>query len=221
MATTFSKPVGTSLLPPHPLDLSAMKQCRTCKRKYRTKSYEYCPHDGSPLSEGLEVDATLDLNDPLNLDATIVINADTSDTTKRTSKRKRGPRKSLIKDPVIAISINEQFPHCEAADDLYTCTRGLWRLNRTRAEQAKYAFAIYQGEIKEVYEIEQWFPATKAFSDYWVARLKSQGSRISPADLIGRYEFAGHLAPKEIREKYVGKKIPKRHSGNPIMYFNC
>jgi hypothetical protein len=122
---------------------------------------------------------------------------------------------------VIAISINEQFPHCEAADDLYTCTRGLWRLNRTRAEQAKYAFAIYEGEIKEVYEIEQWFPATQAFTDYWVSRLKSQGSRISPAELIGRYEFSGRLAPEPIREKYVGKKIPKRHSGNPIMYFNC
>ena len=198
-----------------------MKQCRTCKRKYRTKSYEYCPHDGSPLSEGLEVDATLDLNDPLNLDATILIDVDTSDTTKRTSKKKRAPRKSLINDPVIAISINEQFPHCEAADDLYTCTRGLWRLNRTRAEQAKYAFAIYEGEIKEVYEIEQWFPATQAFSDYWVARLKSQGRPISPDEHIGRYEFAGRLAPEQIRQKYVGKKIPKRHSGNPIMYFNC
>ena len=198
-----------------------MKQCRTCKRKYRTKSYEYCPHDGSPLSEGLEVDATLDLDDPLNLDATILINADTSDTTERTSKKKRGPKKSLITDQVIAISINEQFPHCEAADDLYTCTRGLWKLDRERAERAKYAFAINKGEIKEVYEIEQWLPATKVFTDFWIARLERQGRTISADDYLHRYEFIGRLAPKQIREKYVGKKIPKRHSGNPIMYFNC
>ena len=198
-----------------------MKQCRKCKRTYRNKSYKYCPHDASPLSEVFDVDATLDLNDPLNLDATILIDADTSDTTKRTPKKKRGPKKSLIKDPVIAISINEQFPHCEAADDLYMCTRGLWKLDPERAERAKYAFAINKGEIKEVYEIEQWLPATKAFTDYWVARLKSQGRPISPDEHIGRYEFAGHLAPKQIRQKYVGKKIPKRHSGNPIMYFNC
>jgi hypothetical protein len=195
-----------------------MKQCRTCKRKYRTKSYKYCPHDATPLSEGLVVDATLDLNDPLSLDASIVIK---SDTTKRTPKKKRAPRKNSIKDPVIAISINEQFPRCEAEDDLYTCTRGLWKLDPERAERAKYAFAINKGQIKEVYEIEQWLPATKVLTELWIARLERQGRKISADDYLHRYEFIGHLAPKEIREKYVGKKIPKRHSGNPIMYFNC
>jgi hypothetical protein len=195
-----------------------MNQCSTCKRKYRTKSYKYCPHDATPLAEDLEVDASLDLNDPLNLDATIVIDAD---TTKRTPKKKRAPRKNYIKDPVIAISINEQFPHCEASDDLYTCTRGLWKLDPERAERAKYAFAINKGQIKEVYEIEQWLPATKVFTELWIARLERQGRKISSDDYLHRYEFIGHLAPKPIREKYVGKKIPKRHSGNPIMYFNC
>ena len=198
-----------------------MKQCRTCKRKYRIKSYKYCPHDATPLSDDLEVDATLDLNDPLNLDATIVINADTSDATKQSSKKKRAPRKNLIKDQVIAISINEQYPHCEASDDLYTCTRGLWKLDPERAERAKYAFAINKGAIKEVYEIDQWLPATKVFTELWIARLERQGRKISDDDYLDRYEFIGHLAPKEIREKYVGKKLPKRHSGNPIMYFNC
>jgi Uncharacterized protein conserved in bacteria len=43
----------------------------------------------------------------------------------------------------------------KTADDLYTCTRGLWRLSRERAEHAKYAFAISKSEIKEVYEIEE------------------------------------------------------------------
>jgi hypothetical protein len=198
-----------------------MKECRKCKRKYRNKSYEYCPHDGTPLSEGLQIEATLDLNDPLNLDATILINADTSDTKKRTSKKKRGPGKTLIKDPVIAISINEQFPHCKAADDLYVCTRGLWKLDPQRAERAKYAFAINKGEIKEVYEIEQWLPATKLFTEFWIAKLERQGRKVSIDDYLQRYEFIGHLAPEPIRKKYVGKKIPKRHSGNPIMYFNC
>ena len=194
-----------------------MKRCRTCNRKYADESYEYCPHDATALSGALDVDATLDLSNPLDLDATILID----DSSPRTRKHKQKPKKNFINDPAIAISINEQFPHCKAADDLYTCTRGLWRLNRERAERAKYAFAINKGEIKEVYEIEDWLPATKAFSDFWIGRLKSQGRTISADEHLGRYEFTGHIAPEPIRKKYVGKKIPKRHSGNPILYFNC
>ena len=201
-----------------------MKQCRTCKRKYKDDSQHKCLDDGTSLSEVFEIDATLDLSEPLDLNATIDLDdslSEISDATKPARKQKRKPRKNFIDDPVIAISVNEQFPHCKAEDDLYTCTRGLWRLNRKRAEQAKYAFAIYQGEIKEVYEIDGWFPATKAFSDYWVARLKSQRRTISADEHVGRYEFTGHVAPEPIRKKYVGRKIPKRHAGNPILYLNC
>lgn len=72
-----------------------------------------------------------------------------------------------ITDPVIAICINQQHEYCSNAADLYNCTRGLWRLNRKRAEKAEYAFAVYQGIIKEVYEIEQWVPVTKTRSDFW------------------------------------------------------
>lgn len=36
-----------------------------------------------------------------------------------------------------------------------------------------------------------------------------------------RSEFVGGLAPEDIREKYVGKRLPKRSYGSPILYFNC
>lgn len=98
---------------------------------------------------------------------------------------------------------------------------GLWRLSRESAEHAKYAFAIYKGEIKEVYEIEYRLPATKAFSHFWIEKLKTQGRTIHPDEHVGRYEFIGHLAPEDIRKRYRAHKTPKRHSGNPIMYFNC
>jgi hypothetical protein len=197
-----------------------MKQRRTSKRKKTDKSHEHLA-DGSPLTSTLNVDATLDLNDPLDLNATILVD-DVSEASKVTRKtRKRKPKKNFINDPVIAISVNEQYPHCATANDLYTCTRGLWRLDHERAGRAKYAFAIYEGKIKEVYEIEQWLPATKVFSDFWVARLELQGRTVSGDEHIGRYEFIGHVAPERIRKKYVGSKLPKRHSGNPIMYFNC
>jgi len=61
-------------------------------------------------------------------------------------------------------------------------------------------------------------PATKAFSDIWIEKL---GRTIHADEHIGRYEFIGHLASEDIRKKYVGHKIPKRHTGNPTMSFNC
>ena len=126
-----------------------------------------------------------------------------------------------IDDPVIAICINEQYPHCKNAAELYTCTRGLWRLRKERADNAKYAFAIYRGVVKEVYEIDHWLPATKAFSDFWVEKLRSQGRIISPAEHVGRCEFIGREAPEHIRKKYIGHFLPTRSYGNPILYFNC
>lgn len=126
-----------------------------------------------------------------------------------------------IDDRVVAICINEQYKHCKNADELYTCTRGVWRLRKERAENAKYAFAVYGGVVKEVYEIDKWLPATKEFRDFWVERLRSQGRIISPEEHVGRCEFVGKVAPEPIRKKYIGHLIPTRHKGNPILYFNC
>jgi hypothetical protein len=42
--------------------------------------------------------------------------------------------------------------------ELYDATRGVWRVNPSR-HKAKYAFAVYEGIVKEVYEIKAWFPA--------------------------------------------------------------
>jgi uncharacterized protein len=126
-----------------------------------------------------------------------------------------------IDDSAVAICINQQFPHCFNAEDLYTCTRGLWRLNKKRAEKAKYIFAVYQGIIKEVFEVDEWIEATKAFRNFWVERLRTQGRNISPAEHDGRYEFNGRVANESVRNKYVGKRLPIRHGQNPIRYFNC
>jgi hypothetical protein len=126
-----------------------------------------------------------------------------------------------VTDPVIAICINQQYEYCQNASDLYNCTRGVWRLNRARAEEAEYAFAVYQSVIKEVYEIEKWVPVTKERSDFWVERLRSQGRIISPLEHEGRSDFIGRVASDNVRKKYVGKTMPVRQGQNPIRYFNC
>jgi hypothetical protein len=126
-----------------------------------------------------------------------------------------------ITDPVVAICINQQLKYCLNAADLYDCTRGSWRLNRKRAQKAKYAFAVYNSVIKEVYEIERWVPITTTRSDFWVERLRSQGQIISPLEHEGRSDFIGKVASDNVRDKYLGKVMPVRQGQNPIRYFNC
>lgn len=90
-----------------------------------------------------------------------------------------------ITEPVIAININQTYRFGLSTADLYDFTRGIWSLSRERAENAKYAYSVFQGVIKEV------------------------------------YEFVGKIASEIIREKYVGKMMPKMHRQNPIKYYNC
>jgi serine/threonine protein kinase len=126
-----------------------------------------------------------------------------------------------IEEPVVAININQQYPQSKSAEELYHATRGIWRLNRQRAERARYAFAVYQGVIKEVYKIHRWMSARRETIEYWDERSKAQGKYFPSEVNEGRSEFVGELAPEEIRKKYIGRRLPVRHSQNPIRYFNC
>lgn len=125
-----------------------------------------------------------------------------------------------IDEPVVAININRQYPRVKNAKDLYQATRSMWRLSRVRAEKARYAFAVYQGEIKEVFKIERWMPASEATRQYWREREHLQGDDFQETH-DGRSEFIGVVAPEAIRKNYVGKRMPVRHGQNPIRYINC
>ncbi|MCE7983039.1 MAG: hypothetical protein DYG89_17785 [Caldilinea sp. CFX5] len=65
----------------------------------------------------------------------------------------------IIHEPVILITINRLYRRGMSAEELYEVTRGNWVIGQRRA-QAKYAFAVYNGIIREVYEIHRWQPAT-------------------------------------------------------------
>lgn len=41
--------------------------------------------------------------------------------------------------------------------ELYEATRGTWKLGERR-KGARYAFALFEGVVREVYEIEAWHP---------------------------------------------------------------
>lgn len=135
--------------------------------------------------------------------------------------RPGGENVARIDEPVVAININQQHPYVRNAEDLYNCTRSMWRVDRARASRARYAFSVYQGKIKEVYTVDRWMPATNETIRYWQKRNEEQGRYFPPEVDHGRSEFVGNVAPEHIRKKYIDKQMPKRHSQNPILYFNC
>lgn len=177
-----------------------MKKCPLCDRIYAEESFSFCLADGSFLSDSYDPNAT------------IIIRTDVESELKTTAQ---------IDDPVIAININQQFPHVHNANDLYNCTRGMWRLNCERANKAIYLFAVYQGEIKQVYEINRCIPATKETIAYWKDRLRFQGRQVTSKLTKGRSEFIGRIASETALEKYVGRQMPGRPTQNPIRYINC
>jgi hypothetical protein len=82
-----------------------------------------------------------------------------------------------------------------------------------RAEKVKYAFAVFEGIVHEVYEIEKWFPAGSTFT---TRTDLGGGSR-------DRWEFVGRLAPRAIRNRYVDRYVGHRFpqgAQNPIAYAN-
>lgn len=117
-------------------------------------------------------------------------------------------------EPSIFIRINQKFRYSMSDMELYDYTRGRWKINVERAKNAKYAFAIYEGIIQEVYLILSWFEAGKTFS------IRNQNEEIDEE----RFEFIGNIAEQEIRDKYKYKSVEqyfKYGNANPIMYVNC
>lgn len=82
-----------------------------------------------------------------------------------------------------------------------------------KREQAKYAFAIFEGIVREVYEISGWFPAGATLNSRNLSGFNSEA----------RWEFVGRRAPEDLREKYrngdVSHLFPSG-AQNPIKYLN-
>jgi hypothetical protein len=122
-------------------------------------------------------------------------------------------RPVVVKEDAILIRINRLYRSNMNAHELYEATRGIWKLD-LRRYKAKYAMAIYQGIVQEVYRIDRWIPA--GYSEYTTR---------SPADLKvrGRWEFEGNVE-KRLSKRYVGKSVRKyfpKHSQSSVQYVGC
>ena len=204
-----------------------MKECPTCKRTYSDETLSFCLADGALLSAPYDPRETLIVPAPHEqppsqhlpvrdeAEVTLVKREVDSSTARATSDI------AEVVEPVMAINVNQQYPHVQSPEDLYNCTRGIWRIDRQHASKAEYAFAVYKGVIKEVYKIDRWIPASEATLAYWGERERAQGKSFPPEVHAGRSEFIGEVAPETIRKKYVGKRVPLRPAQSSTRYINC
>ncbi len=97
--------------------------------------------------------------------------------------------------------------------ELYEATRGTWKLGERR-KGARYAFAVFEGVVREVYEIEAWHHAgSTPYATRDAAKLK-----------LDRWEFTGRPADESIRSEYVGGSVAayfRRGQQMPTLYVNC
>lgn len=119
-----------------------------------------------------------------------------------------------IVDPVILIRVNRKYWHGMPEQALYEITRGVWKVG-SRRENVQYAFAVFEGIVREVYKVDVWHEAgTTPYS-----------TRDSDdVQLPGRWEFTGSIAPPEIRERYLGCSVSdylRAGAQNPIAYVNA
>lgn len=118
-----------------------------------------------------------------------------------------------IEEPALLIRINRLYRPHMTAEALYEATRGVWPLGERR-HRARYGFAVFQGVVREVYEIQSWHPA--GTTPYNTRPLRD-------VQVSGRWEFLGRIAP-ELSPKYRDCSVQSYLSSRgrfPITYVNC
>ena len=120
-----------------------------------------------------------------------------------------------IRHPVVLIRINKLYYPGMSERALYEATRGVWRLNRDHASRVKFAFAVFEGVVREVFTIRSWVPA---------GSTPYKTRPLSDVKVPGRSEFVGEVASNVIRRRYVDHSI-RRHFRqglqSPVVYRNC
>ena len=111
----------------------------------------------------------------------------------------------LSKHKVIMINVNDA-----EQKNLYNATRMAWRMSKEKAQQADYVLAVSKGLIRGVFKPTKWMEAT------------TENFPTLSESMQGRIGFEGEVAPPEICEIYLRKKVPdeyrKRGAANPIKY---
>ena len=118
----------------------------------------------------------------------------------------------------VAILINRDYKAHFDELETFEITRGVWRKSqKTIAENinAKLAYAVHHGVVKEVYEIHNWVPA--GTQQYFTREINEKFLKSLPSK-EKYFEFVGRKAPDKIRERYKGKIVNRiRSYGNSFV----
>ena len=118
-----------------------------------------------------------------------------------------------IVDPVLLIRVPKAFRPGMSDVDLYEATRGVWKIG-PRRDNARYALAVFEGIVQEVFEISYWQPALT--TPYATRKVDAKLA-------FGRWEFVGKRAPDIVRQRYLRTSVAhhfKKGNRNPIAYVN-
>lgn len=109
-----------------------------------------------------------------------------------------------ILEPAILIIVNRLYRRDMNENELYEISRGNWVVG-IRREKARYAFSIYNGIVRQVYEISSWSPLH-------AESLENKKQT--------RWRFEGSIS--EELQHYVGGYVENAAgTQNPVRYVNC
>jgi len=117
--------------------------------------------------------------------------------------------------PSLLIRISRLYRYGMEQAELYEVTRGTWKVGPRRAH-AQYAFSVFHGVVRAVFQIEAWHPERS--TPYHIRVFDD------PEPQSGRWEFLGKPAEESIRLQYVGRSVQhyfKQGGQSPVVYVNC
>jgi len=119
--------------------------------------------------------------------------------------RRYAAEPAVFQHRALLINVNRSA----AEVSLYEATRYAWKISRPKATKAEVVLPTLQGLIVGAFVADDWLPATAA-------------NFPGREDVPGRFGFVGHEAPQDLRQLYVGKRVPdeyrKRGAAYPVRY---
>ena len=112
---------------------------------------------------------------------------------------------AVFKHRALLINVNRSATEIS----LYEATRYAWKVALKKAVRAEVILPVVQGLIVGAFVARRWLPATQ---EHFPNR----------DPMPGRFAFDGSVAPAELIQRYVGKRVPdsfrKRGAANPVKY---
>lgn len=112
-----------------------------------------------------------------------------------------------LPDNCVVININRVYKRGAKSEEIYNMVSGNWVIAKWRLPIIKYILAEYRGLILDVFKVSQWESVTCNYQS------KSNGER----ERI-RYKFTKDTIEEDIRNQFIGKKIPYFNKQFPLIY---